>query len=256
MTTSQPARDPGPDLISNGFVAEVVDPLRYDGQSDEPDEVVSVILDMVPQGARVLDVGCGTGSVSSIVQSRRNASVVGIEPDERRAARARERGIDTRTALLSADVIGELGSFDVVLFADVLEHLPDPLSALRLARTALAPDGVIVASVPNIAHWSVRTELLRGRFTYRKWGIMDGTHLRWFTDANLHFLFTTAGLAITRERVTAGVDLDCYSERLPWRRLSRPTRARIIRRAIRIWPRLFGCQLVASARIADATSGS
>ncbi len=127
-------------------------------------------------------------------------------------------------------VVRQMEPFDVVMFADVLEHLADPFSLLCIAKTALAPAGSIVASVPNTAHWSVRSDLFRGRFEYRKWGIMDATHLRWFTSSSLRFLFESAGLSVQAERVTAGIDLDCYSERLPWRRMSRKTRASLVRR--------------------------
>src|SRR5512133_2942941 len=233
-----------PDEHSHGFVQVAVDPLRYDGQPNDPDEVVGVIIDMIPQGARVLDVGCGTGSVSLHIIDNRACALVGVEPDEARASKARERGIDVSCGILTSSLIQDLGKFDLVLFADVLEHVADPHALLELAKTALAPGGRIVASVPNIAHWSVRTELLRGRFEYRKWGIMDATHLRWFTESTFQLMFEACGMRVERRRVTAGIDLDCYNERLPWTKFSRSTRSAIIRRAIRAWPRLFGCQLV------------
>jgi methionine biosynthesis protein MetW len=235
-----------PDRHSHGFVAGTVDPLRYeyDDQAHDPDEIIGILSRLIPPGSRVLDVGCGTGSVSVQVIADGRASLVGVEPDETRANAARERGVDARTGFLTPELIRELGAFDVVLFADVLEHLADPLSLLELARTALGPGGRVIASVPNIAHWSVRTELARGKFVYRDWGIMDATHLRWFTDANLRLLFQSAGLAIEDRRVTAGIDLQCYSERWPWRVMSRATRMALVRRALKQFPLLFGCQLI------------
>jgi len=244
----EPGSQPGPDGNSAGFLLSAVDPLRYDGQPNDPDEVVGVVSSEIPLGARVLDVGCGTGSVSIQIVANRRASLVGLEPDEMRARRARERGLTVWTSVLTADVIAQLGQFDVVLLADVLEHLPDPFSVLQLAKAALTPEGRIVASVPNVAHWSVRTELAKGRFSYRDCGIMDATHLRWFTEATLRLLFQTAGLTIESLNVTAGFDLQCYSERLPWRRMSRQSRNAVIRRALIAWPRLFGCQFVVRAR--------
>jgi 2-polyprenyl-3-methyl-5-hydroxy-6-metoxy-1,4-benzoquinol methylase len=244
IVTELQAGQLGPDSSAEGFVAGTVDPFRYDGQSNDPDEVVGVVSALIPRSARVLDVGCGTGSVSVHVMRNCDATLVGVEPDVSRAALARSRGIDVRGDFLTADLIRQLGSFDIVLFADVLEHLPQPLQLLNLAKTALGPNGRIIASVPNIAHWSVRAELLRGRFVYREWGIMDATHLRWFTDANLQRLFEAAGLTIEARRVTAGVDLQCYSELLPWRWMRRARRASLIRRAMNWWPTLFGCQFV------------
>ncbi len=236
-----------PDDSSRGFLPKPPDPLRYDGQPNEADEVVGVLSSLVPRGARLLDVGCGTGSVTVHVAANTGARVVGVEPDPDRAARARERGLDVRAELLSEELVRELGSFDVVMFADVLEHLADPLALLRIAATALAPGGAIVASVPNVAHWSVRADLLRGRFVYRDSGIMDATHLRWFTHDGIALLFKSAGFRIERERVTHGVDLQCYWERWPWRRMSRDRRVVWVRRGVERWPRLFGCQLVVRA---------
>jgi len=246
VVTGPKRTDDTPDTSALGFLDKAPNPLRYDGQPNDPDEVVGVLSSTIPAGSRVLDVGCGTGSVSVQVASNRNLSLVGIEPDETRAARARERGLNVYAKRLTEELIAELGSFDVVLFADVLEHLPDPWSLLMLARTALVPGGRVVASVPNIAHWSVRTDLLRGRFVYRDSGIMDATHLRWFTEDGIRRLFESAGLRVESVRPTAGFELPCYGERLPWRRLKMRNRNRIIRRAIRRWPRLFACQWVVS----------
>jgi len=237
-----------PDAVTAGFLDHAVDPLRYDGQSNDPDEVVGVLSSMIPDGARVLDIGCGTGSVSAQLISNRNVSLVGIEPDPARARLARDRGITVRSTYLSTDLIRELGPFDVVVFADVLEHLPDPWRLLVLAKSALTPSGRIIVSVPNVAHWSVRTDLLRGRFLYRDTGIMDATHLRWFTEAGIRYLLESAHLSVESVRATAGVELPCYYERLPWRRMSWSTRAAIVRRAAKRWPRLFGCQWVVSGR--------
>jgi SAM-dependent methyltransferase len=239
-----------PDDSSLGFLTKPADPLRYDGQPNEPDEVAGVLSSLIPRGSRVLDVGCGTGSVSAHVAANTGAQIVGVEPDPTRAARARARGFDVHAELLTEALVRRLGLFDVVMFADVLEHLPDPLALLRVATTVLVPGGGIVASVPNVAHWSVRTDLLRGRFQYRETGIMDATHLRWFTHDGIALLFKAAGFRIERERVTHGVDLHCYAERWPWRRMSRERRVVWVRRAAQRWPRLFGCQLVVRGVVA------
>lgn len=236
-----------PDAHAGGFLAQAPDPYRYDHQPNDPEEVVGVISGFVPAGSTVLDVGCGTGSVSIQIARNCSADVIGLEPDGARAQLARGRGLNVLTEELSPDVIRRLGAFDVVVFADVLEHLPDPLSMLSLAMTALKPGGRIVASIPNVAHWSVRIDLMRGRFDYRECGIMDATHLRWFTESAARNLFERAGLHVERIGATGGCDLDCYLERWPWRRLSRDTRKSVIRRCLRRWPRLFACQWVVDA---------
>ena len=98
-----------PDGLAHGFLIGEVNPLRYDGQPNDPDEVVGVIIDMIPKGARVLDVGCGTGSVSVQIVANGAGSLIGVEPDETRASRARERGVDARTGVLTPALIEELG---------------------------------------------------------------------------------------------------------------------------------------------------
>jgi methionine biosynthesis protein MetW len=238
-----------PDSHAAGFLDASVDPYRYDGHTADPDEVAGVIASMIPAGSRVLDVGCGTGSVTRIVRELCKAEIVGVEPDGDRARRATERGIDVHVGFLTPELIGRLGRFDFVVFADVLEHLADPLQMLELAKAALGKDGHVVASVPNIAHWSVRLDLLRGKFDYRSCGIMDATHLRWFTQKTARGLFTAAGYDVVGYRATAGLTLSDNVDRRPWRWIPAATRERMLRWASRRHPALFGCQHVIKARV-------
>ena len=123
--------------------------------------------------------------------------------------------------MVSEQVLGEqpegaLGEFDVVLYMDVLGSIWPIRAELRAAREVLAPGGAVIASIPNVAHWSVRMDLLRGRFDYARYGIMDATHLRWFTARTVHALFASAGLSVVEHRYSAGIHFDCYRRR-PWR---------------------------------------
>ena len=224
-----------------------LDPLRYDGHTAAPQEVARMLADLVPAGSRVLDVGCGTGSVTQIIADTRDAKVIGIEPNPSRAAVARARGLEVHEGQLTTEAIERFHQFDVVMFADVLEHTADPGSLLQLARRALLPGGKVIASVPNVAHWSVRIDLLRGRFNYEPVGIRDATHLRWFTAASVQLLFESNGLRVLSLQQTAGVDLPDYANRRPWRWLSRARRDPIIRRLARQLPLLFGCQHIVHA---------
>jgi hypothetical protein len=119
----------------------------------------------------------------------------------------------------------------VVVLADVLEHLLDPLAALRSAR----PAAMVLVSLPNIAHWSARRELVLGRWPQREHGLFDRTHLHCFTRESAHRLATDAGFTVVREqRTTAPLPFE-QRLRLPagWRR---PAAER--------WPGLFAFQYV------------
>lgn len=224
-----------------------LDPMRYDGHIDEPQEVVRMLADLVPIGSRVLDVGCGTGSVSRIIADTRQARVTGIEPDQTRAAAARSRGLKVYEEPFTSGVLDLLDRFDVIMFADVLEHVADPSNFLRLAHRSLVPEGRVIASVPNVAHWSVRIDLLRGRFNYESVGIRDSTHLRWFTAESVRQLFESNDLKVVSLQHTAGVSLPDYESRPPWRWISRNHRKPIIRTLARQLPLLFGCQHIIHA---------
>jgi 2-polyprenyl-3-methyl-5-hydroxy-6-metoxy-1,4-benzoquinol methylase len=155
---------------------------------------------LVPREAvRVLDVGCGFGALGRLLVQR-GCIVHGVErnPD---AARHLE-GVYAR--YLIGDVersVQALGGerYDCLVFADILEHLVDPWSALARYTELLAPGGRVVASIPNIRNIAVLADLaVRGRWRYRDTGLLDRTHLRFFTRAEIEALFRGAGLAIER----------------------------------------------------------
>jgi 2-polyprenyl-3-methyl-5-hydroxy-6-metoxy-1,4-benzoquinol methylase len=158
----------------------------------------------VPPGARaVLDVGCARGVTAAILRSAGVARVVGIEPDPAdaaEAARACDRVIRGGLEETMEDFPGE---FDAILFGDVLEHMPDPAAALAKVRSWLSPRGALIASVPNLGHWSVIADLLEGRFDYVPYSILSGTHIRFFTRRTLVDLFEASGYRVeTIETVT------------------------------------------------------
>ncbi len=153
------------------------------------------LLERIPASARrVLDVGCGAGRLGEAVKARQAAEVVGVELDAHAAELARAR-LDR---VLCADV-QELpasfapGVFDAVVCGDVLEHLHDPAGLLRRARSWLAPEGRLIASIPNVRHHTVVRGLLRGDWTYESAGLLDRTHLRFFTLRSIRELFARCG---------------------------------------------------------------
>ena len=198
----------------------------------------------VHDGARVLDVGCATGYLAAEL-SRRGCTVVGFEVDPASAALAE--------ASCEAVVVGDIeseadreripGEFDVILLGDVLEHLKDPWEALPAMRSLLAPGGVVVASIPNVAASPVRLSLLRGSFEYTETGLLDRTHLRFFTRASVRDLVHSAGFVVERERVAP---LEPPPRALWW---LRPVIASLAARALaRAWPSLFAQQFVLRLR--------
>ena len=225
------------------------EPLRYDSH-DGPDaaEVSGLVPTLVPRGGYVLDVGCGTGAVTVEIRDKAGATVLGIEPSAERAAACRARGIETLECLFPSPLIPTHRPFDAIIFTDVLEHLADPGSALVEARKLLAPGGVIIASVPNVAHWSVRQDLLFGKFEYKPYGIMDATHLRWFTARSLRRLFESNGFTVTRQLTAPGVWLPDYRHRRPWKWIPRNFRDRGVRLANRLLPKIFGAQHIIVAK--------
>jgi methionine biosynthesis protein MetW len=182
------------------------------------------VADLVGSAKRVLDVGCSTGYFAEALAARGN-EVLGVEYDEASARAARERGLDVLAADLErvdlAEHFGE-SSFDVVVFADVLEHLRDPLPVLRSARRLLRPGGFVVISLPNIAHGDVRLALLDGRFDYTETGILDDTHTRFFTRRSLVEFVRSGGFVVAELRRTTadlfqtelGLDAGAYDDAL------------------------------------------
>jgi 2-polyprenyl-3-methyl-5-hydroxy-6-metoxy-1,4-benzoquinol methylase len=183
--------------------------LRYRRYDDSVGSTHNLVVGFVPQGSSVLEFGCATGYMSEVLVGRRGSRVTGIEIDPEAAAAARaycDRVIvgDAETLDLDAHLSGEL--FDAILFADFLEHLRDPGDLLRRARPFVADGGSAIASIPNVAHASVRLSLLSGRFRYRREGLLDESHLRFFTRDSIRDLFEKSGYVVTHWfRVTATV---------------------------------------------------
>ncbi|MCA9642168.1 MAG: class I SAM-dependent methyltransferase [Polyangiaceae bacterium] len=165
----------------------------------------SDMLEILPTGRRferVLDVGCATGATGSALKQR-GAHVTGIEYSPESAAAAKEaldEVLEGDAGVLLGKLAGDGRRFDLVLCGDVIEHLVDPWTALATIRR-LVPNGLVVVSLPNVAHLSTFSALLSGQWPYRERGIHDRTHLRFFGERNLKALFAEAGFEERERRV-------------------------------------------------------
>ena len=156
------------------------------------------MLQRVGRRKDVLDVGCATGYFAKLMSSH-DCSVTGIDINVDSVEAAKKYCSRVFVADLDFTGLAEAvqgNSFDVIVFGDVLEHLRYPVRILDEARTLLRADGYVVASIPNIAHGAIRLALLRGDFDYQEFGILDETHLRFFTLKTVEELFLEAGYEI------------------------------------------------------------
>jgi len=235
-----------PDASAFGLTGVAPDPLRYGSGDADPNESVGILRSFIPDGARILDVGCGTGGSTRTMTAGKTDQVVCVEPDPMRAAAARDRGFEVYCDVFDEQFASKHGKFDAIVFGDILEHLSDPAKAVALAHDCLSPDGAILVSVPNVAHWTIRVKLLFGRFDYTTWGLMDATHLRWFTRRTLTSMLERQGFRITDFRVSSGTWMTVYRTP-PFRVLPDKAKAGLIGSLASSIPTLFGAQHVVRA---------
>jgi len=216
----------------------------------DPSSQATKLYDLIPNGTKVLDVGCATGQLGSKLRTRKGCFVVGIEMNEEFAAKARVN-IDRVIVgdIENKDTISRIGSsFDVIILADILEHLLEPRTVLKEVKTLFNPKGFVVVSLPNIAYWEIRKQLLFGKFQYKDTGILDRTHLRFFTINSAIELFEESGYTIEQ------TEYSCWH--LPFERMFRAHRIPILNKLIprarnrltHIFPGLFSSQLIFKAR--------
>ena len=151
-----------------------------------------------PNCRRLLDVGCGAGAFGQMVKRKREVEVWGVEPVSSVAAMA--------SVKLDRVVVGTFcprsdlpqGTFDCIVFNDVLEHMLAPEQALRYAKSLLSRSGSIVASIPNIRYLPVLWHLVvRGGWKYEDCGVLDRTHVRFFTRSSIIAMFQSEGYVVS-----------------------------------------------------------
>ncbi|WP_354700235.1 hypothetical protein DSM112329_00501 [Paraconexibacter sp. AEG42_29] len=199
-----------------------------------------MLVDAVPPGSRVLDVGCSTGYLGAVLAAT-GCQVVGVEQDERAALRARARDVIADVLIGSVDDedvlsrIAEHGPYDAIVCGDVLAHVPRPEATLQALVAQLADGGRVAISLPNVAHWTARRAFLRGQFPREDDGLFARAHLRFFSLAGVRGLLHAAGLNAVEEGYTPAL-LPLQAQFPSLRHLQRPL--------LRLRPELFAEQLV------------
>jgi len=178
------------------------DPAGYVHLQDAPYRghhlLASAVLERAGAGATVLEGGVSSGYFARVLTSA-GMVVDGFELDPVAADRAREVCREVWVGDLQQIDPAELhGPYDVLLFGDTLEHIPDPVAVLERLRGVLRPDGALVVSIPNFANWAVRLQVLAGRFRYTDRGILDRTHVRFYTEKSLLEMLRAAGFTPVR----------------------------------------------------------
>jgi len=204
---------------------------------------------LLAQGAvEILELGCGKGHFSEqLIESGNRVTGIDVLPPSAVCV----PGLEYIPADLNSQSLGAMPRlssrrFGRILMMDVLEHLLDPERVLRESARLLAPGGSVIVSLPNVANLWVRLMLLLGRWDYTDRGILDRTHLRFYTRKTARHLLVSSGYAIEKEIATV-IPAE-LAFRLSHRNLLMIAINRTLAAATRLWPTLFGYQFVFLAR--------
>lgn len=173
--------------IVNNILSDESSPLRQ-------------IVNQVPLNAKVLDIGAGSGLLGKLFQvSEKNVVIDGIEPNEYASIIAKEHYRKLFNGYLSS-FIDELRqeTYDYIVLADVIEHIADPTEFIEEIKSIMNDNTKLIFSIPNVAYGSIRINLLFGKFQYTDSGILEKTHLRFYTEDTVHNLMNHSNLNIEK----------------------------------------------------------
>jgi len=175
---------------------------RYAYEIDlEADSTPNKVLDLVGENKKVLELGCGPGHMSKVLTKHLGCQVRGIEIDPEAAKAARDFCRDVTVCNLDETDLRRLfknGQFDVIIAADILEHLKTPERTLVQCKHLLRQDGYLVISIPNASHVGIVANLMSAQFPYSDIGLLDRTHLRFFTGPSFRSLLRETGYLIDK----------------------------------------------------------
>lgn len=155
-------------------------------ETDNPNNTHNIILNQLTENSKVLDVGCAQGFLGEFIHKNFNCTVVGIDYlkqhiDESANKNSYNELFQIDLNLLSDEMDKYTGYFDFIILADVLEHLYNPQDLINKMKKLLNPNGKIIISIPNITHGSILLNLINNKFNYTPNGLLDNTHIRFYS---------------------------------------------------------------------------
>jgi len=169
------------------------------------DNIDKLSTNLVPEKSKLLELGCATGFMSQYFRDKKNCQVYGVEIDPMAVKKARK--ICARTYQVDLNhksawrQLKTTAPYDVIFCSSVIEHLVDPSFILNQMHLVLRPRGHLIITTPNIAHWRMRLHLLTGNWSYQDYGILDHTHLKFFTYYTFQQLILDAGFKIQKIKI-------------------------------------------------------
>lgn len=178
--------------------------MKYDFEIKElnPNTTHGMILSQIKPGSFVLECGCATGYMTKFMKEKMNCDVSIVEIDPEGFEKAKKYAADYFLGDLNEDgwyrYYDYEGRFDYIIFADVLEHLKDPLTVIKRAKSLLTYNGKIIISIPNICHNDILVRMFYDHFNYSDLGLLDNTHIHFFGGNDLPSFAAQAGLKISQ----------------------------------------------------------
>jgi SAM-dependent methyltransferase len=205
--------------------------------------VNQAVFSYVPKATkRLLDIGCGSGTLGREIKQQMSCEVVGITYSDAEADIASKHLDKVLTYDLNNFNPIDLGKFDCIICSHILEHLYQPQQLLDRLHTNLTPDGQLIIALPNTLQWRQRWEFMKGNFKYTDGGVMDRTHFRFFDWETALNLVTDSGYTILSRSA------DGYFPLPVIRKTMKPVAVQLDRLATQAMPGLFGCQFIIVAQ--------
>jgi 2-polyprenyl-3-methyl-5-hydroxy-6-metoxy-1,4-benzoquinol methylase len=221
---------------------------------DKPNDPKTILFHYVSPGSVVLDVGCACGDFGIALKRFKQCDVHGLEYNPTSVTITRSTGAYTKVHQVDLDEIRDnaypeyFGKFDAIVLGDVLEHLYDPEDTLRKLLAYLKPGGFLLLSLPNMAHASIIANLLRGDFSYTEFGLLDKTHLRFFTRRSIP-VFLACNRLVIREHHYTVIPIQGFQPENPYPYLPVATITALLDE-----PHSFVCQYVIKAQLDEIGS--